>query len=69
MEDTRSAWGWIWLEQLIRDLLRRRSREPGVQADHVDVIGLQPAGLQIGVDIGDLRHVLECSSQLLGPSL
>jgi predicted permease len=35
MEDTRSAWGWIWLEQLIRDLrysLRGLRNSPGFTA-------------------------------------
>ncbi len=52
--------------QRIVDLNLRQAQARGAVAIH-DQVGLETAGLQIGIHIGDLRHVLQRCAQLLRP--
>ena len=54
------------IAQRIVDLYLRKSQARGTVAIH-DQIGLQTAGLQIGIHIGDFGHILQRRAQLLRP--
>ncbi len=54
------------IAERIVDLNFRQPQARRAVAIH-DQIRLQPSGLQIGVHIGDFRHVLHGEAQLLGP--